>query len=411
MLSINQRMAWRNLWRNPRRTLLTVAAIAFACLLLVFMLSFQFGSYETMINTAVKVQTGHLHVEAKDYQDQQDMRLVIKDPAAVAKVMRATPGIEAFTARANAFALISSKERTYGALVVGIDPEAEAKVSTLQSIVRQGEYLKPGDAEGALVGRLLARNLGVKLGDELTVLGQGRDGSIAAMVLTVRGIYSSGIDEFDRSSIQMGLGSFQANFSMEGAVHQMVAVCQGLGEVAGAKSYIAAHLPPQKSPSLAVLDWMQLMPGLLQGIEMDLVSGIIFYLILIVVVTFSILNTFLMSILERTHEFGVLMAIGARPGRLSKLVFMESLAMTLLGVVAGMIMGALVTWYFQVNGLDLGVQDVMAQYGITGRMYPQLSWISLTAGPALVLVMTLLAALYPTRRIWRLKPVEAINYV
>jgi putative ABC transport system permease protein len=410
-VSINLRMAWRNLWRNPRRTFLTVAAIAFACLLLVFMLSFQFGSYEAMINSAVKVQTGHLHVQAKKYQDQQDMHLVIKDPKAVAKVLDATPGIEAFTPRANAFALVSSKERTYGALLVGIDPEREAKVSTLKSIVRQGEYLKPGDAVGALVGRLLAKNLQIKVGDKLTVLGQGRDGSIAAMVLTVRGIYSSGIDEFDRSSIQMGLKSFQANFSMEGAVHQMVAVCKNLDQVSGAKAYIAAHLPPQKHPSLTVLDWEQIMPGLLQGIEMDLVSGIIFYVILIVVVTFSILNTFLMTILERTHEFGVLMAIGAKPGRLSKLVFMESVAMTLLGVLSGIVMGALVTWYFQVNGLELGAQDVMAQYGITGRMYPQLSWLSLTVGPAVVLVMTLLAALFPTRRIWRMKPVEAINYV
>jgi putative ABC transport system permease protein len=410
-VSIDLRMAWRNLWRNTRRTLLTVAAIAFACMLLVFMLSFQFGSYETMINTAVKVQTGHLHVEAKDYQDQQDMRLVIKDPKAVAKVMRAAPGIEAFTARANAFALISSKQRTYGALVVGIDPESEARVSTLKKIIRQGQYLKEGDAEGALVGRLLARNLQVNLGDELTILGQGRDGSIAALVLKVRGIYSSGIDEFDRSSIQMGLKSFQTNFNMDGAVHQMVAICNHLNDVAGAKSYIASHLPPQTKPSLTVLDWMQLMPGLLQGIEIDLVSGIIFYLILIVVVTFSIMNTFLMSILERTHEFGVLMAIGAKPGRLSKLVIMESTTMTLIGVITGMILGALVTWYFQVNGIELGAQDVMAQYGITGLIYPRLSWLSLCVGPTVVLFMTLLAALYPTRRIWRLKPVEAISYV
>lgn len=410
-MSINLRMAWRNLWRNPRRTLLTVAAIAFACLLLVFMLSFQFGSYETMINTAVKVQTGHLHVEAKEYQDKQDMRLVIKNPKAVAKVIEAAPGIEAFTARANAFALISSKERTYGALVVGIDPETEAKVSTLKKIIRQGEYLKPGDAEGALVGRLLARNLQVKVGDELTVLGQGRDGSIAAMVLKVRGIYASGIDEFDRSSIQMGLKSFQDNFSMQGTVHQMVAICYHLDDVAGAKAYIVSHLPPQTNPSLTVLDWKQLMPGLLQGIEMDLVSGIIFYLILIVVVTFSILNTFVMSILERTHEFGVLLAIGAKPGRLSKLVIMESLAMTLLGVISGMIMGALITWYFQVNGVELGAENILSQFGIAGRLYPRLSWLSLCVGPGVVMVMTLLAALYPTRRIWRLKPVEAISYV
>lgn len=409
-MSIDLRMAWRNLWRNSRRTLLTISAIAFACVLLVFMLSWQFGSYETMINTAVKVQTGHLHVEAAGYQDRQDMRLVIKDPQAVTKMAQAAPGIEAYTARANSFALVSSQERTYGVLVVGIDPAGEAKVSTLKSIVRQGSYLESGDQEGALVGRLLAQNLQVKLGDELTVLGQGRDGSIAALVLKVRGIYSSGMDDFDRSSIQMDLKAFQDGFTMEGAVHQVVAVCQSLEEVDGAKAYLAAHLPPQENPSLTVLDWKQLMPGLLQGIEMDLVSGIIFYIILLVVVTFSILNTFLMSILERTHEFGVLMAIGAKPGRLGRLVVMESLAMTILGVLSGMIMGALITWYFQVHGFDLGAQELMAQYGIVGRIYPQLSWLSLLSGPAVVFIMTLLAALYPTRRLWKLRPVEAMNY-
>jgi len=409
-VSIDLRMAWRNLWRNSRRTLLTISAIAFACVLLVFMLSWQFGSYETMINTAVKVQTGHLHVEAAGYQDRQDMRLVIKDPQAVTKMAQAAPGVEAYTARANSFALVSSQERTYGVLVVGIDPAGEAKVSTLKSIVRQGSYLESGDHEGALVGRLLAQNLQVKLGDELTVLGQGRDGSIAALVLKVRGIYSSGMDDFDRSSIQMDLKAFQDGFTMEGAVHQVVAVCQSLEEVAGAKAYLAAHLPPQENPSLTVLDWKQLMPGLLQGIEMDLVSGIIFYIILLVVVTFSILNTFLMSILERTHEFGVLMAIGAKPGRLGRLVVMESLAMTILGVLSGMIMGALITWYFQVHGFDLGAQELMAQYGIVGRIYPQLSWLSLLSGPAVVFIMTLLAALYPTRRLWKLRPVEAMNY-
>ena len=304
-MSVDLKMAWRNLWRNPRRTILTIAAIAFACLLLVFMLSWQFGSYEAMINAAVKIHTGHLQVQAKGYQEKQSIRQVIADPKAVAALLQKTPGVKHFTFRANAFSLVSSKQRTYGALVVGIDPTREAQVSTLKKIIRKGKYLEPGDENGALLGVLLAKNLQVGLGDDITVLGQGRDGSVAATVLKVKGIYSSGMDNFDRSSIQIGLKNFQDTYTMMGAVHEAVAVCGHLSLVAEAQKFVSAGLKEIKARHpLVVLNWEQLMPGLLQGIEIDMISGLIFYFLLVLVVAFSILNTFLMSIFERMHEFG-----------------------------------------------------------------------------------------------------------
>src|SRR5210317_817584 len=121
-------MAWRNIWRNSRRTILTICAIAFASLLLVFMLSFQFGSYETMINTSVKIQTGHLQIQADEYQDKKSIRLVVPDPARVAKLLAKIPRVAAYTFRGQAFSLVSSDQRTYGVVVTGIDPEREANV-------------------------------------------------------------------------------------------------------------------------------------------------------------------------------------------------------------------------------------------------------------------------------------------
>ncbi|MGD9248341.1 MAG: ABC transporter permease, partial [Desulfobacteraceae bacterium] len=181
---IDLKMAWRNIWRNPRRTLLTVLAIAFACVLLIFMLSFQFGSYDTMINASVKINTGHLQIQARGYQQNKKMRLVIPDPAPLKQVLGSMPFVEAYTCRAQAFALVSSDKRSYGVVVVGVEPETEEKVSTLGSIIQKGDYLTraPEDPHlsGALVGRVLARNLKVDIGDELTILGQGRDGSVAA---------------------------------------------------------------------------------------------------------------------------------------------------------------------------------------------------------------------------------------
>ena len=410
-MSIDAKMAWRNIWRNPRRTILTISAIAFASLLLVFMLSFQFGSYETMINTSVKIQTGHLQIQAREYQDKKNIRLVVPEPVKIADVLEKIPNTEAYTYRGQAFSLISSDQRTYGVAVTGIDPDREATVSRLKSLVREGEFLAADDTDQALIGQLLARNLRVKLGDELTVLGQGRDGSIAATVVKIKGIFSSGIADFDRAAIHIPLLTFQEVYSMQGAVHEVVIIADSLRNIASIKAAITAgmlQLKPDKP--LTVLDWDELMPGLRQSIEMDLISGLIFYLLLVLVVAFSILNTFLMAIFERTREFGVLMAIGITPGRLTKVLLIESMTLTLIGIVTGIVVGSLITLYFQAHGIDIsGASELLSQFGITGRMYPKLSWLSAFSGPLVVLMVTFFAALYPAIKVRRLQPVEAMR--
>ena len=412
-MSIEIKMAWRNIWRNSRRSVLTILAIVFATMLLVFMLSFQFGSYDTMINTAVKIHTGHVQVQAEGYTDKMDIRLVVPNPGAVDDVIKDIPGIEAYTSRANAFSLVSSSDRTYGVLLTGIDPEREAKVSTLKKLVQRGEYLAQEDTDMALVGELLARNLKVDIGDELVALGQGRDGSVAASVLKVKGIFSSGEDKFDRNSVQMPLGYFQDVFSMRGAVHEMVVLGRSLEDVKKIKKELGAGVRSiDNDGNLVVLDWMELMPGIVQSIKLDLVSGLIMYVILIVVVAFSILNTFLMAIFERTREFGVLMAIGMTPGRLMKSLFLESATITLIGIILGIISGGMITWYYQVHGILIsGASELLSQYGLPERMYPQLSVLSVSIGAGIVLIITILTAIYPVLKVRRLRPVEAMTAV
>ena len=416
-MPIDLKMAWRNIWRNPRRTFLTLSAIAFASIILVFMLSFQFGSYEAMINSSVKIQTGHLQIQAKGYKDKQSIHMVVPDPEAVGTILNNSPGVEAYTFRARAFSLISSKERSYGIMITGIDPVREAGVSTLETSIRRGEYLSEENPNQgsvqALIGKLLARNLQVGPGDELTVLGQGRDGSIAATVIHIKGIYSSGLDELDRSSIHIPLQQFQDIYSMRGAIHEVVVVGKSLKHVPEIKKNLLKGIKKTDLKSrLKVLNWEELMPGLRQAIEMDLLSGIIFYLILIIVVAFSILNTFLMAILERTREFGVMMAIGTTKGRLTRLLLIESFSMTVIGIVTGAILGSLITWYFQIHGIDIsGSSELLSHYGISGRLYPRLSLISIISGPMAVLFITFIAALYPALKVRRLRPVEAMVHV
>ena len=413
MLSIDTKMAWRNIWRNTRRTILTICAITFSSLLLVFMLSFQFGSYETMINTSVKIQTGHLQIRAQAYQEKKSIRMVVSEPEAVASILDKIPHIEAYTYRGQAFSLVSSQKRSYGALVTGIDPLLEARVSRLKKLIRQGDFFTESDQNQALIGKLLARNLRLGIGDEITLLGQGRDGSIAATVVTVKGIYSSGIDAFDRNVIHIPLNTFQQVYAMEDAVHEIIIIARSLASIDTIKRSLSASLDAVENPApLQILDWEELMPGLRQGIEMDLISGMIFYFLLILVVAFSILNTFLMAILERTREFGVLMSIGTKPSRLTKVLLIESMTMATLGIMGGIVLGSAITLYFQSHGIDLsGQSELLSQFGISGRIYPKLSLLSALSGPAAVLLITFGAALYPALKVQRLQPVEAMRAV
>lgn len=407
---IDVKMALRNIFRHPRRTALTVLAIAFASLLLVFMLSFQFGGYEAMINTSVKVSTGHLQVQAVGYQNDSHIWQAIDVTPSLEKILDGQSGILNWSFRCNAFCLVSSGKRTDGVLVTGIDPDREKEVSSIASLVRKGTYLEGKDVYKALVGTRLARNLGLNPGDELTLLGQGRDGSVAASVLTVQGIFESGIDAVDRSTLMIPLNDFQDIFFMNGGVHQAVIMVSSLKRVASVKEALSGKLMPEKS--LAVLDWMEIMPGLLQSIQMDLVSGLIMYLILVIVVAFSILNTFLMAVFERTKEFGVMMAIGTSPSRIMRLVMMESAAMTLLGIILGMVSGAAITLYFQHQGIYIpGTEEMFKQYGIPNRLYPRLSLLTLFAGPLVVFVITFISSVFPALKIRFMNPLEAMNHV
>ncbi len=411
MVSIDTKMAWRNIWRNPRRSILTIMAIVFATLLLVFMLSWQFGSYHTMIDTSVKMYTGHLQVQEKGYGEKKDIRLAVPDPEGVARILDGLAGVDAYSTRASAFSLVSSRERTSGVLVVGIDPVREGSVSTITKLIRKGSFLSSGGTNQAVVGALLSKNMQVVPGDELVLLGQGRDGSIAATVVSVRGIFESGQDEFDRGTILIPLPFFQDVFSMNGAVHEVVVLGRSLDDVATMKENIAARIARlEGGEQLVVLDWMELLPGIVEAIKMDLVSGFIFYVILIVVVGFSILNTFLMAIFERKKEFGVLSALGAGPKRLMKLLLIESASMTLVGIVLGIAGGCLVTWYFQVHGILLpGASDWLRMYGLPERMFPRLSLLSISIGAGIVLIITLLTALYPAFAVRRIEPARALK--
>jgi ABC-type lipoprotein release transport system permease subunit len=404
------RLAWRNLWRQPRRTWLTTGAMMFSNMLLVFMISLQFGMYGLMIDNTLQAFTGHLQIQAPGYIDDQKMRQTVADIMPLAASLRAELSAEHVAARATGFALVSSEERSYGTAVFGVEPELEAAVSTLPGLLSEGRFLRDSNAAEIVIGAALARNLRVELGDELVLLGSGRDGSFAAGVVNIVGIFDSGIADFDRSVTEIPLGFFQDMFYMNGSGHHVVINAGGIDGVAELQSQVGSLLPAGQD--LVVHDWDALQPGLQQAIKADMSSAFFMYGILVILVAFSVLNTQLMSVLERTHEFGIVMALGLTPGRLGRLVLLETAIMGALGLLLGALLGSLVTVWFSINGFAYpGMEELAAKFNLPARFFPQVSPLTLLLGPAVVFLFTILAAVYPALRLHKLQPVEAMRAV
>jgi putative ABC transport system permease protein len=402
------RMAWRNLWRHKRRTWLTATAMIFSNVLLVFMISLQFGSYDMMIDNTLQAFSGHFQVQKDGYNDSPKLRLGIDDVRSLAEELRtALPGASV-TARAAAFALASSEQRSFGIQVIGVEPSFEAGVSTLPGLVTEGAWFSGLNEPEIVIGSVMARNLKVGIGDEITLLGSGKDGSFAAGIFTLVGIFDSGSEQMERSFAEIPLGYFQEMFAM-GNEGNSVAVAVSSLEVVGEQSDQARRIVEARDGVL-VLDWTELHPGLKQAIQADMSSAWFMYGVLIILVAFSVLNTQLMSVLERTREFGMITALGVKPRKLASLVMTETFLMALVGLVIGVFLGWLVAAYFNAVGFSYpGMNEIAAKFNLPGKMYPSVTVLSMLLGPSVVFLFCLLASVYPALRLYRLRPVEAMR--
>lgn len=382
--------------------------MVFSNALLVFMISIQFGMYELMIDNTLQAFTGHMQVQAPGYKDDLKMRQVVPNAGALAESLRDELQLETITVRSSAFALLSSEDRSYGVQVFGVDPQYELRVSSIPGLVREGRYPNNSDAQEIVIGKVLARNLRIGLGDELTLLGSGRDGSFAAAVAEVVGVFDSGVNDIDRSIAEIPLGFFDDVFYMDGAGHSVVIVTPGLSQIEAFRPQVEALLPADGD--LVVNDWDVLQPGLKQAIQADISSAFFMYGVLVILVAFSVMNTQLMSVLERTHEFGIVMSLGVTPGRLGRLVVLETGMMALAGLMLGALVGGLITLWFSYNGFSYpGMDQMAANFNLPSRFYPQVTLLTLFLGPFVVLVGSILSSLYPALRLHWMHPVEAMR--
>jgi len=400
-------LAWRNLWRQPRRTLLSLASIAFAAALLVFMLSFQLGVYDQMKENVLKLFDGYAQFQAPGYADDPDLRKTILDPSQLALEAKGIPGIEAAAPRVNAFAILANGEKSFGAAVVGVDPTAEPSVSSLGGAIVSGRYLLPSDTSTIVLGDALARNLGVSLGGKVTLLGSAMDGSVAADVLDVVGIYHSGIPEMDRSFSEIPFARAQATFGLPNRANTLAISGRALADVNEALPRLASLGHRQR---LALQDWGALEPALRDSIRLKYITTALIYGTLVVVVTFIILNTLLMSVLERTHEFGILLAIGMRPSAIGSMVWLELLSLALLGALIGVAIGGAIALWFAVHGIAIpGLGATLRQYGLPTRLFPTMSALSVLLGPTVITLAICVGGIVPYLHVRRLTAASAMR--
>jgi len=409
-IGLSFRLAWRNIWRQKRRTWLTALAMIFSNVLLVFMISVQFGSYDMMINNTLSMFSGQVQVQRQGYQNDQKIRQSVENIRGLAVSIRDRLPLAKVAARASAFVLISSEDRSFGSQIVGVEPGHEPGVSTIPGLLSEGRYLDDPAAAEIVIGSVMARNLKVAVGDELKFLGSGRDGSFAAGVVNVVGVFDSGSLDVDRSLAEVPLGYFQDAFAMGDSGHVIVLSVPDLNSVATVVETLREAVASQER--LVVLDWEELMPGLKQAIQADMTSAWFMYAVLIVLVAFSVLNTQLMSVLERTREFGVIMALGIKSRRLALLVLLETLLMASVGLIIGVLLGSFLSAYFAHTGFAYpGMAELGEKFNMPPVIYPALTPLSVMLGPLVVFLFSLVAAIYPALKLYGLRPVEAMRAV
>ena len=312
----------------------------------------------------------------------------------------------AIAPRVEAFVLVSAGERSAGAQIVGVDVAAEQRTVRFLKLVKHGRIIQGADE--VVLGKALARNLGVDLNDELVLLGSSKQGGMAALALNVVGVFDSGIAELDRGLLLARIETVQNAFELGDEVHTFVIKVADIGNIDTTLELLKKEIGRD---GVVVRHWDEVMPELKQAIELDRLSGQFLYWIIMILVVFSVVNSFIMTVFERTREFGMLLALGTRPSSIVTLVLWEALFTWVLGVGIGLGLAGGLLWWLMEVGIYLGeaMEEFSAQFFFPARIYPIISVDVMLTAPLVMLVGTLLAALIPSLRIPLMQPVEALR--
>ncbi|NGP89458.1 ABC transporter permease [Fodinibius halophilus] len=406
MLSI--KLAWRNIWRNKRRTIITTLSIVVAVFLSAITRSSQEGQYDNMLENTVGTFSGYIQIHKKGYQDTPTLNNSLGVSDSLYQIIKSEDNISSIIPRIESYSLAATGQQSRPAMIMGIDVEAEKELSQPQINLQQGSYFSSNNEQAAIIGQELLNRLNAQVGDSLVLIGQGYHGMNATGLYPIKGTVSFSNPDMNSSLVYLPLETAQYLFSAQGRLTSIALNLEDPTGIDVTADYLKSKLPASE---YEVLTWQKMMPELEQAIKVDRASGIIILLVLYMVVGFGILGTVLMMIAERSYEFGVMLSVGTPRSTIAKILSLEVLIMSLMGAGFGIFLSIPVAWYFNVNPIDLSgaMASAVEQYNMTPVLQFSTDPEIFTSQALIVFGITLLFSIIPILKAAKLNPVDAMR--
>lgn len=401
-------MAWRNIWRNRRRTLITMLSIVVAVFLSAVMRSMQEGQYAMMIEGSVGKFLGYIQIHDQGYWDDQTLDHALNYSDSLNTLLQEHELIDHIVPRLDSYALAAGEEQSRPALVLGIDIESEKYLSEPENRLQNGSYFQSNSESSVLIGKEMFSRLNVEVGDSLVLIGQGFRAMSATGIYRIAGSVSFPDPQLNKSLVIMPIQTAQAFLGAEGYVTSLVLVPNKISNIEMIRDDIRAGL---SSDDYEVMSWKEMVPELIQGIQADRGSGMIIILILYMVVGFGILGTVLMMINERRYEFGVMIAVGTPRRTIAITLAIEMLFLALIASAIGIVFSFLISWYFNLNPIELtgNMAEVMETYSMDPYLPFSLSPSIFINQAVIIFLITLAFSFFPLLRASQLRPVKAMR--
>jgi len=400
------KMAFRNVLRQKRRSLLTTLTMFGGFVLTMIAVGMTDGNFNGMIDMFTRNSMGHIQVHAQGYLDRPSLHKVIPDYAALGAKIGRIEGVEAWAPRVFSAGLSSVGEKTAAAVLTGIDPLLETKATHFDKKIYEGRALSPAPAKEAAIGRGLAKTLKAKLGDDLVFVTQGADGSLANEKYRLVGLVDSGNEVADRNSLFLHIADAQELLVLDGRAHEIAVVVPKLNRVSTLAQTITAAL---SDPRLSVEPWQEFARGFYNAMQAENKEHQISLLVIFIIVAIGVLNTTLMSVLERRREHGLLKALGTRPGRLFRMIMGEVLLMAFGSIAVGSALGTAVNFYLSRRGFKLSQAFTFGGM-VLDTLRVEISARCYIIPTVLVLASALIVAVYPALKAARTDPARSIRF-
>jgi len=402
------KLAWLNIWRNRRRTIITAASVFFAIFLAIVLRSLTDGVYDNMIHNAVSYSSGYLQVQQKGYWDEQSIDNTFEEDEQLYQELLKNPEINYLTPRLQSFALASYADKTKGVLVLGIDPTKEKQVNKLQEKITDGQFIETINDNAVVLGEGLASQLKLKVNDTLVLLGQGYHASSAAGKFKVKGLIKLGAIELNNGVVYMPLQRAQYMYGAENRLSSVSIMLDNTSHLKKLQKWVQESI---NQDTYEVMTWKEMLPEIDQFIEADRTGHYVIVGVLYLIISFGLFGTLLMMFFERKYELGILIAIGMKKRLLAIILILESIMISLIGCFTGIVGSMLFIKWFTIHPINLTgeIKQVYEDYGIESIIYFSSQEKIFIVQTLIVLILSILLAFYPVYRVITLKPVEAIN--